>query len=250
MSKIIHSPNLQSMSNIRHGFFTSLWGDCGFSKSPGDLEISNPNRQSIAAHFQLPYSNLLSCYQTHSSDVVVVDKAWSTINRPKADAMVTNVQGVALGILTADCVPVLFVDRGKGVIAACHAGWRGAVGGVIENTILAMEKLGANRRYIHAALGPCIWQNSYEVGPEFVQTFLQKNTDNSKYFVPSSRSEHFLFDLPGYVEAKMRHFGVASVEASPGDTAAEPDRFFSYRRSFLRQEQRGGSLISVIVLAG
>lgn len=249
MNEILYSENLQSMSNIRHGFFTSQWGDCGFASAGGEQNMSNANRNAVAAHLSVKPENLLSCYQIHSPKVVTVDRPWAVGERPQADAMVTNKAGLALGILTADCVPALFIDRGQGVIGAAHAGWRGAVGGIIENTLEAMEKLGASRKYIHAALGPCIWQRSYEVGTEFPAPFLAEDEGNRRFFRPSVREGHFMFDLPGYLEAKLRKLGIASVDASPADTAADEARFFSYRRSTLRREQRGGSLISVIVLA-
>jgi YfiH family protein len=163
--------------------------------------------------------------------------------------MVTREKGIALGILTADCAPILFVDRKAGVIGAAHAGWRGAVSGVIENTVEAMVKLGANKTGIEAAIGPCIWQNSYEVGPEFPAPFLAEDPANEKFFRPVFKSDHTMFDLPGYVAARVKKTGIASVDPSPADTCADEARFFSYRRSTLRKEQRAGNLISVIVLA-
>ncbi len=162
--------------------------------------------------------------------------------------MVTKEKGIALGILTADCVPLLFADPGAGVIGSAHAGWRGALTGVIENTLDAMEKLGANRKAVHAALGPCIWQNSYEVGPEFPAPFLAENADYARFFKPAFKSDRTMFNLPGYVEAKLRAAGVISIESSPADTLADEARFFSYRRACLQGTGRTGSLISVIVL--
>lgn len=247
---VIYSDNLLAMSNIRHGFYTSHWGDCGYAGNVDEQNTVNSNRDAVATHLSVKPECLLSCYQIHSPDVVTVTHPWSVEGRPRADAMVTNVPGVALGILTADCVPLLFVDRGQGVIGAAHAGWRGAVGCVIENTLKAMEKLGAKRKYIHAAIGPCIWQNSYEVSEEFALPFISENYLNKKFFCPSPRQGHLMFNLPEYVESKLRGLDVASVQASPADTAADPARFYSYRRSILRQEPRGGSLISVIVLTG
>lgn len=249
MREVLRSKNFESISNIRHGFFTRSWGDCGFANSEEGFNNHNPRRDEIAQSLKAVPASLLSCYQTHSSDVEVVTKPWLISDRPKADAMVTNVPGLALGILTADCVPVLFVDRGQGIVGASHAGWRGALGGILENTLTAMEKCGANRRFIHAALGPCIWQESYEVSKDFTLPFFKDDPANSRFFIPSTRDGHFMFDLPGYVEMKLRRFGIASVQASPADTARDEGRFFSYRRSTLRQKPREGSLISVIVLA-
>ena len=164
--------------------------------------------------------------------------------------MVTKEKGIALGILTADCVPVLFADPVVGVIGAAHAGWQGALGGVIENTVKAMEALGASRRRIEAAIGPCIWQQSYEVGPEFPAPFLAEDTGHQRFFRPSRREGHFMFDLPRYAEAKLRAAQINLFDPSPADTCAEAERFFSYRRDTLNRAPRSGSLISVIVLAG
>ena len=163
--------------------------------------------------------------------------------------MVTNVKGIGLGVLTADCVPILLADRKAGVIGAVHAGWRGALSGIIENTVDAMEKLGARRGSIEAAIGPCIWQRSYEVGPEFPAPFLAENPDNERFFRPAFREGHTMFDLPGYAEAKLRNLRLGSVAPSPADTCADEARFFSYRRSTLRGFAREGNQISVVVLA-
>jgi YfiH family protein len=246
MMDILAADNLRDLSGIRHGFFTRAWGDCGLIDATGVTD----NRRKVAAHLDVRPDNLLSCYQIHSPDVITVTEPWAVPDRPKADAMVTSVPGIALGILTADCVPLLFADTRAGVIGAAHAGWRGAVSGVIENTVAAMEKLGTMRSRIHAAIGPCIWQNSYEVGPEFPAPFLAENPEHKKFFRPAFKSDRYMFNLPGYAEAKLRALGLASVEASPADTCADEARFFSHRFSTLRGEKRAGSLISVIVLAG
>lgn len=246
MTDVLYADNLQNLTGLRHGFFTSAWGNCGLANGFNQAELQE-NRRRVAEHVLAAPDALLSCYQIHSPDVVTVTEAWTVEQRPKADAMVTNVAGIALGILTADCVPLLFADAKAGVIGAAHAGWRGAISGVIENTLTAMENLGARRKAIEVAIGPCIWQNSYEVGPEFPAPFLAEDPGNERFFRPAFRSGHTMFNLPGYVEAKLQRLGVASVELSPADTAADENRFFSYRRSTLRNEQRGGSLISVIV---
>jgi YfiH family protein len=248
MRDILLADNLKNIPAIRHGFYTSAWGNCGLSSAYDSVEAAE-NRRRVAESFSVAPENLLSCYQIHSPDVVTVTKPWTVADRRKADAMVTAERGIALGILTADCVPLLFADTKTGVIGAAHAGWRGAIGGVIENTLDAMEKLGAKRSSIVAALGPCIAQKSYEVGPEFPAPFLAENPANEKFFRPAFRSNHYMFNLPGYVEAKLRGLGVASVEPSPADTCADETRFFSYRRSTLQGTDRAGSLISVIVRA-
>jgi len=252
----IQAENLQELPNIRHGFFTRQGGvsgglfaslDCGFSGR--DAAQVNENRRRVAVHLGAKPENLLSCYQIHSPDVVTVTAVWTPDNRPEADAMVTKEKGIALGILTADCAPVLFVDPKAGVIGATHAGWRGALTGVIENTVAAMEKLGAARGAIQAAIGPCIHWNSYEVGPEFPAPFIAENPDHKRFFRPAFKSDRYMFNLPGYVEAKLRALGLASVAPSPADTLPDEARFFSYRRACLKGENRTGSLISAIMLA-
>jgi YfiH family protein len=251
MPEIILADNLDGLPGIRHGFFTSAWGDCGYAKGEAAGNENIPEgRRRVAENFGLAPESLLSCFQIHSPDVVTVTKPWSVADRPKADAMVTREKGLALGILTADCVPILFADKSVGVIGAAHAGWRGAISGVIENTIKAMEALGATRSSTTAALGPCIAQKSYEVGPEFPAPFLAEDAQNEKFFRPAFRSGHTMFDLPGYVVAKLKRLGLVSVSPAPADTCAEPEHFFSYRRSTLQGVEREGSLISVIVLAG
>jgi YfiH family protein len=240
---ILAAANLDSLPRVHHGFFTSAWGDCGFNHAQPEA-----NRRRVAQALHVMAENLLSCYQIHSPDVVVIEKPWASAERPKADAMVTKTSGIALGILTADCVPILFADESAGVIGAAHAGWRGALSGVIENTIAAMVKLGAQPRKIHAALGACIAQNSYEVGAEFPAPFLAEDPAHEKFFRPAMRDDHFMFDLPAYVTQKLRKAGVISIEAPPADTCADAERFFSYRRACLQGKIRDGSLISCIAL--
>lgn len=247
MSSTLSADNLHGLPGIRHGFFTRTWGDCGLSASGGQT-VQLKNREAVARHLHIEPEHLLSCYQIHSPTVVTVTKGWKPADRPQADAMVTKEKDMALGILTADCVPVLFADVSAKVIGAAHAGWRGALSGVIENTVKAMENIGASRKHIHAAIGPCIWQNSYEVGPEFPAPFLAENPGNERFFRPAFKSDHYMFDLPAYVEAKLRAQDVISIERSPADTCADEARFFSYRRSTLRKTEREGSLISVVVL--
>jgi YfiH family protein len=161
---------------------------------------------------------------------------------------VTDRPGVALGILTADCVPILFADPEAGVIGAAHSGWKGTRDGISEATIVAMERLGARRERIHAAIGPAIQQKSYEVGPEFPEHFTKLEPTAAEFFVPSGRAGHFMFDLPGMIEALLRTWGLASVERSPHDTAAEAELFFSYRRATLRHEPDYGRGLSAIAL--
>ena len=245
--EVLKADNLETHPSMAHGFFTSAWGSCGFSSdyNAGDAE---KNRGRVADYLSIPPDNLISCYQVHSPKVVTVTKPWGLEERPEADALVTKEKGIGLGILTADCVPLLFMDGEASVIGAAHAGWRGAISGVIENTLLAMEALGARRKSIEVGIGPCIWQNSYEVGPEFPAPFLAEDLENKRFFRPAFRSDHFMFNLPGYVDAKLRGLGLVSIGPSPADTAADEKRFFSYRRSTLRAEKRAGNLISAITL--
>jgi purine-nucleoside/S-methyl-5'-thioadenosine phosphorylase / adenosine deaminase len=241
---------------IRHAFFTRKGGvseglfaslNCGFGS--GDAEASViENRRRAAAALDLAAEQLVTCHQVHSPQVVVVERPWRREDRPRADAMVTRVSGVALGILSADCAPVLFADPAARIVGAAHAGWRGAVGGVLEATVAAMTKLGATPQGISATVGPCIAQASYEVGPEFPAPFLADDAANAAFFVPAPRAGHFLFDLPGYVARRLARLGLARVARTGGDTAAEPERFFSYRRSCLRREPDYGRGLSAIAL--
>jgi polyphenol oxidase len=251
MPEILTAENLDNISGLRHGFFTRAWGNCSLSSHFNAAEIA-AHRAQVAWHLGIAPQNLLSCLQIHSPDVVTVTELWQKHDRPRADAMVTKAKGIALGILTADCGPLLFADEKAGVVGAAHAGWRGALSGVIENTVAAMEKLGADRPSIHAACGPCIGWNSYEVGPEFPAPFLAENPAHEKLFRPSVRADHYMFNLPGYIEAKLRAAGVASFSPAPADTCTDEARFFSYRRNTLAGRVAAGapteSLISAIAL--
>jgi YfiH family protein len=250
------SDDLTELPGLRHGFFTREGGvsegifaslDAGIAdRKP---EQMRENRSRVAAHLGTGFERLLSCHQIHSPDVATVTAPWPIDARPEADAMVTTQKGVALGVLTADCAPVLFADAKNGVIGAAHAGWRGAVSGVLENTVLAMEKLGAVRATIRAAVGPCIHWQSYEVGPEFPAPFLAESDDHKRFFRPAFKSDRYLFDLPGYVESKLRALKLGSVDGSAADTLPDEKRFFSYRRACLNGGKRTGSLISAIMLS-
>ncbi|MBI3418527.1 MAG: peptidoglycan editing factor PgeF [Proteobacteria bacterium] len=239
---------------IRHGFFTREGGvseglfvslNCGESSKDDPKNVDeNLNRTAQA----MQAAHLLSCHQIHSTIVIPVTKAWTRDQKPQADAMVTREKGVALGIKTADCAPVLFFDAKAKVIGAAHAGWRGAVDGMLENTVAAMEKLGARAENIRAVIGPCIQQNSYEVGHEFPAPFLKQDVANEGFFKKSSREGHFLFDLPGYVVKRLKVNGLKETHSIGFDTCSDESRFFSYRRATLRRESAHGTLLSVIVL--
>jgi hypothetical protein len=244
---VLFADNLSALPKVRHAFYTKAWGFSYFSDTQAGQEAIHA-RKRMAIYLEVSPERFLCCRQIHSSTVVTVHDAWSPKDAPEADAMVTNISGIALGVLTADCVPVLFVASNIPVIGAAHAGWRGALGGVLENTLAAMEKLGAQRKSISAALGPCIGQKSYEVGPEFPAPFLAEDSANERFFKYSVKSGHYQFDLKEYIIEKLRGIGTNSVEYSSHDTCADPDLFFSHRYSTLRGEKRKGSLVSAIVL--
>jgi YfiH family protein len=249
---------LNGLTAVRHAFFTRDGGvsegiyaslNCG-TGSGDDAEKVRENRRRAMAMVDLEPKRLVTTFQTHSPDVVRVDEPLSEEQRPRVDAMVTATPRVALGILTADCAPVLLADPKARVVGAAHAGWRGALYGVLENTVAAMEKLGAKPRDILAGVGPCIGRRSYEVGPEFPKPFLEQDPSNGDFFNPAPREGHFLFDLRGYVSRRLAQMKLDDVQSLPCDTCAEEDRFFSYRRSQLKGEPDYGRELSVIYLEG
>ncbi len=243
-----------NLSGIAHGFFTREGGyssgifaalNCGLG-SGDDVALVTQNRAKVAASLNVDTSHLVSAFQIHSADVAVVEAPFT--ERPKVDGLVTRVQGIALGVLTADCGPVLFADEKAQVIGACHAGWKGAVSGITDATVLAMERLGALRENIVAVLGPTISQSAYEVGPEFPKAFLEQDPAHQKYFIPSVKCGHYMFDLPTYLSDRMRAFGLGQVHDLALCTYADEDRFYSYRRATHRGEKDYGRLISAIAL--
>ncbi|CUW37296.1 conserved protein of unknown function (Multi-copper polyphenol oxidoreductase, laccase 4-255) [Magnetospirillum sp. XM-1] len=248
---------LNEFVRIRHGFFTREGGvseglyaslNCGPGSSDKPDAVRE-NRRRAMALLDLPEEALVTLYQTHSSDVVKVKTPWEPGDAPKADALVTDQPGVALGILTADCAPVLFADGKSGIIGAAHAGWKGALGGVLENTVATMVEMGARKPKIVAAIGPCIGHRNYEVGPEFPAPFLAEAAENADFFAPSpAKPGHHLFDLPGYISRKLSRLGVHEVTRVPADTLRDEARFFSYRRATLRGEADYGRQLSVIML--
>jgi YfiH family protein len=242
---------------IRYGFFTRVGGvsegifaalNCSLGSGDDVAKVAE-NRRRALAELGLGPEALVTCYQVHGDAVAVVDAPWRHEDRPRVDGLVTRRTGIALGILTADCAPVLFADPTVPVVGAAHAGWRGAVGGVLEATLAAMERAGAVRARITAAIGPCIGASSYEVGPEFPAPFLAERGDNARFFVAAPRREHFLFDLGAYVAAKLARLGITHIAGTGGDTAGEPARFFSYRRACLSGEKQFGHLLSLIAIA-
>ncbi len=248
---------LDSGKGIRHAFFTRQGGvsgglfaslNCGFGT--GDkIEHVERNRALAASQLDLSPDRLVSCHQVHGTDVITVERPWRREANPRADGMVSKVPGIALGILAADCAPVLFADPEVGVIGAAHGGWRGALAGTMEATVTAMTSLGARTEHIRAGVGPCIGKASYEVGPEFEAAFAEADPENMTFFIPAVRPGHFLFDLPGYIAHRLGRLGVAAVQCSGHDTAAEEDLFFSYRRACLRGEKDYGRGLAAIALA-
>jgi YfiH family protein len=253
---MLQADALSRLNGIRHGFFTrsggvsqgvyaTLNGGVGSKDAPENV---GENRSRMAAALGVAPERFLTAYQIHSPDVVTVTAPWQPDARPRADAMVTKQRGIALGISTADCGPVLFADAQAQVIGAAHAGWRGALSGVVEATIAAMEKLGAARERIVVALGPMIRQPNYEVGPEFVTRFTQADEANGAFFRPSERADHAMFDLAGFIASRLKRAGIASVEDLGLCTYAEPERFFSYRRMTKLGETDYGRHINAIAL--
>ncbi len=252
----IRSHSLAGTQRVVHGYFGRQGGvssgkyaslNCGFG-SGDDSSCVRENRSRVAQSLGTVEANLLTVYQIHSADGVQVEASWAREDAPKADAMATVVRGVALGILTADCAPVLLSDEGAGVVGAAHAGWKGALDGVLEAVVTLMERLGANRSRIRAAVGPCIGQDSYEVGPEFFDRFKTAAPDNHQYFVPASRETHWQFDLPGFVADRLMALGVSGVDRMGQDTYANEMDYFSFRRSTHRGEVDYGRNMSAIML--
>ena len=258
MAIMLQSASLAALDRIRHGFFTRTGGvsnGCYESLNAGVGSNDEPahvaeNRARMAAAIGVSPERLISAYQIHSPTVVIAETPWDAPARPKADAIVTRVAKLAVAVSTADCGPILFADAQAGVIGAAHAGWRGALSGVAEATIAAMERCGAERSRIVAALGPMIRQPSYEVGPEFVTQFANDDPENERFFRNGSRAGHALFDLAGYIAARLARTGVGRIEDLGHCTYAEPQTFFSYRRSVHRREPDYGRHLNAIALAG
>lgn len=239
---------------IRHGFFTRLGGvsssiydglNVGLG-SHDDRTAVVENRRRVAAWFGQPAERLATVNQVHSPDVVTIDDAYAG-ERPSADAMVTAAPGIVLGVLAADCGPILFADAKNRVIGAAHAGWKGALAGVAENTIEAMIALGAQRDEICACLGPSIGRDSYEVGPEFVGRFLSEDAGFAEFFTPSNKAGHAMFDLPALTTRRLQRAGIRAENLGI-DTYSDPQRFFSYRRTTHAGEPDYGRQISAIAI--
>lgn len=244
------------LDGLRHGFFTREGGVSGgiykslnIGLGSGDQRTKVlENRSRVAGALGVTTDCLVSPHQIHSPDVIIMERPWQDGDDRQADALVTNTPGLAIGVATADCGPVLFADPEARVIGAAHSGWKGAISGVLQNTVAAMTSLGATPQNITAVLGPTISQSAYEVGPEFHIRFLEVFEGHGRYFKPSGRDGHFLFDLPAFITGCLHDLDLASVENLNLCTYAHETRFFSYRRTTHRKEPDYGRQISAISL--
>lgn len=243
------------LASVPHGFFARRGGastgvyhglNCGVG-SGDQQEAVSLNRSRVAKAMRVPATHLIGVHQIHSPDVIRIDAPLT--QRPKADAMVSATPGLALSVLTADCQPVLFADAQAGVIGAAHAGWKGALYGVLDNTIDEMVDLGAQRDKIVAVIGPCISQSAYEVGPEFLDDFMMEDSDNTRFFA-NGEGDKYMFDLPAYGLHRLRSAGVQTADWTGNCTYADPDRFYSYRRMTHLAEADYGRQIACIALPG
>ncbi len=248
-------PCLSGVKGMAHGFFTRRGGvseglyaslNCGPGSSDNPESVA-ANRERAVTALGVGPCQLVSCHQVHSARAVRVDGPWRG-SPPKADGLASATPGLILGVLSADCAPVLFADGAARVVGAAHAGWRGARAGVLEATVEAMVGLGASPKRIRAGIGPCIGPDSYEVGPEFKSDFISDDPENAEYFVSPRRDGPVLFDLPGYVRGRLARLGLERVDALSLDTYAHEDRFFSYRRVIYRGGKAYGRGLSAIVL--
>ncbi len=247
---------LAEIRGVAHGFFTREGGvseglysslNCGLGSQDETAKVVE-NRTRVANYLGAATSHLLTCFQVHSADAVVVTEPWTPETMPKADGLVTKVRGIALGALAADCAPVLFADPEAGVIGAAHAGWKGALGGVLEATIATMTRIGARRNRIRAVLGPCIGPSAYEVGPEFQAAFTVADPAHVRFFRRATPAARPHFDLPGFVLSRLELTGIDTIENCTACTYGETERFFSYRRTTHRHDTDYGRQISAIVL--
>jgi YfiH family protein len=251
----LESSLLAAIPGVRHAFFSreggvsggiydGLNGGIGSNDDPAHV---SENRRRMAERMGVAPGHLLSAHQIHSPDAVVATGPWHGEARPRADAVVTRTEGIAIGVTAADCGPILFADASARVIGAAHAGWKGALTGVLESTIDAMEKLGADRSSMVAAIGPLIRQHSYEVGGEFVERFLDADANNAMFFLPSVRSGHSMFDLAGFIRMRLENAGILMIDDIGIDTYSD-ERFYSYRRSVHRKEPDYGRHVHAIAL--
>lgn len=252
----IYCPNFSKLPHISHGFTTRQGGiSTGhFSSLNAALEKEDPqenvseNRKRIALALGAHPNNLITVRQKHSDVVVFVDSSFPHTQRPNGDAIVTKTPGLLIGVITADCTPILLADPHTNIVAAIHAGWRGASTGIIENTIKTMIENGANLSSLMAAIGPCIWQESYEINNATKSQILSQNPNTEAHFIPSSQENHWLFDLPAFIHEKLKKQGVEKISPSPANTYNEEEYFFSYRRMTHKNEPVYGCFFSGIMI--
>lgn len=252
---MIFSPLLSAIPGLRHAFFTRDGGASGgiYATLNGGLGSHDDpknvaeNRRRMAEQMGVAPDRLLGVHQVHSPNAVVASGPWEGASRPRADAIVTRTEGIAISVTAADCGPILLVDPNARVIGAAHAGWKGALTGILESTIRAMEKLGAERGGMVAAIGPLIRQDSYEVGGEFVERFVEAEADNAVFFIASAREGHSMFDLAGFIRMRLENAGVLMIDDVGVDTYSD-ERFYSYRRSVHRKEPDYGRHVHAIAL--
>ena len=253
---VLTATNLSRDSRIRHGFFTREGGvstgvygslNCGFGSDDDGAAVAE-NRRRVADYLGAGHDDVLTVHQIHSAEALIVETPFARGERPRADAMVTNVPGLAIGALAADCTPVLFADADAGVVGCAHAGWRGALAGVLEATLETMARIGAKRQRVCAAIGPTIHQHNYEVGPEFEQQFVDESADNARFFARPDPQGRPYFDLPGFCRSRLAAAGITSIEDMGRCTYDDDSLFFSFRRKYHRSEPDYGRQISAIVV--
>jgi YfiH family protein len=256
MLEPIEALSLKRLAGIRHGFFTRQGGssqtlyaslNCGPGSADDPARVAE-NRARVARHLGAQHGDVVTLYQVHSATALAVAAPVPSVNRPRADAVVTRTPGLAVGVLTADCAPVLLADPDAGVVGAVHAGWRGAAAGVIEAAIAEMERLGARRARIRAAIGPAINQTFYEVGPDFEAILLKGCADNARFFIRQDPAARARFDLPAFVESRLAAVGIGEIERHTLCTYENESHFYSFRRSQHRREMDYGRQISAIVV--
>ena len=256
MTQPVHAHMLARLPGIQHAFFTRAGGvsdgvyaslNAGVGSNDAPQNVAE-NRARMAAALGVHPECFLTCYQVHSPNAVVAVEPWGADARPRADAIVTTVAGLAIGVSTADCGPVLLADAQARVIGAAHAGWRGALAGVTDETIAAMERLGAARERIVAAVGPMIRQPNYETGTDVWDRFIAADPANARFFRPSTRERHFMFDLAGYVIARLAAARIGTIEDVDACTYADAEKFYSYRRMTHRSEADYGRHVNAIGL--
>lgn len=252
---MIRASALSALPHVRHAFFTreggvsrGLYASMNGGQGSKDYPVHvAENRRRMAQ--ALGATSLMTAFQHHSATAVVAAQPWTREDAPRADAIVTKTPGIAIGVTVADCGPILLADGEAGVVAAAHAGWRGAFDGIVAAIVEKMEELGARRENIAAVIGPLIRQPSYEVGPEFAARFREADATFEKFFKPSPRAGHAMFDLPGFIALRLQQSGVGKIEDLGLDTYADEARFYSYRRATHRKEADYGRLIAAIALA-